>query len=108
MSIVMIIHLTRKAANKLLKRNPHILLSCKSGGCNGLEYVLEPVNEPVENAEKQISPNGLVLYVCNLSILHLLNTKLDWVEDIMGDRFVFDNPNAHSMCGCGSTFSIKE
>jgi Fe-S cluster assembly iron-binding protein IscA len=90
----MIIHITRKAANKLLKKSPRILLSCKSGGCNGYEYVLEPVNGPVPNAEKQISPNGLILYTCNLSILHLLNTKLDWIEDIMGDRFVFVNPNA--------------
>lgn len=38
-------------------------------------------------------------------MLHLLGTEIDWKEDTTGSRFVFDNPNANSMCGCGATFS---
>lgn len=103
----MAINITRRAADKLLQKGNHILFSCKSGGCNGFEYVFEPVPETPKNVEKQVEPNGLHVYTCNLSMFHLLGTKVDWSEDIMGERFVFDNPNAQSMCGCGSTFSMN-
>jgi iron-sulfur cluster assembly accessory protein len=66
--------------------------------------VLEPVAEKPDNVETQMF-DDLTLYTCNLSIFHLLGTEIDWREDMMGSRFVFENPNANSACGCGATFS---
>ena len=66
---------------------------------------LLPCSPDVSKVEKQTEPNGVNVYTCNMSMLHLLGTTIDWSEDIMGSRFVFENPNAQSMCGCGSTFS---
>ena len=34
-----------------------------------------------------------------IRVLYLLGTEIDWVTDIMGDRFVFDNPLAKASCG---------
>lgn len=101
----MMIKITR-AAFPHLKRvaNPHILFYVKSGGCNGLEYVLEPTVTPQE-ADAQALDGKTNLYVCHKSLLHLLHTEIDWVEDTMGARFVFTNPNALASCGCGQTFS---
>ena len=47
------------------------------------------------------------IHVCNNSIMHLLGTKIDWKEDIMGQGFHFENPMAQSKCGCGTSFSSK-
>lgn len=39
------------------------------------------------------------------SYLYLSGTVIDFKEEIMGRGFVFNNPNATSSCGCGSSFS---
>ena len=100
----MAIRVTARALTEMAKRSNQLLFSCKSGGCNGFEYVLEPVVEKPSNVETQVSKN-VQLYTCNISMLHLLGTQIDWKEDMMGSRFVFENPNANSACGCGATFS---
>ena len=80
--------MSTRAIEELAKRSQYILFSCKSGGCNGFEYVLEPCNPLVPGVEKQqIAPN-VTLYTCNTSMLFLLGTKIDWSEDIMGSRFI--------------------
>ncbi len=102
-----LIRITNIAMKKLKKiGTPDILFYCKSGGCNGLEYVLKPIKDIPEKAEKQKLDNNTNLWVCNSSIFHLIDTKIDWVEDIMGNRFSFSNPNASGSCGCGKTFSV--
>jgi iron-sulfur cluster assembly accessory protein len=100
----MAIRVTASAVQQLAKRGPNVLFHCRSGGCNGFEYVLEPV-EKVDDAEKQKLSENVTLWTCNHSIFHLLGTEIDWKEDMMGSRFVFSNPNANSACGCGATFS---
>ena len=105
--MINMIRVTSKAISQLKKiANPDILFYCKSGGCNGLEYVLEPVKNP-EKADKQKLDTDTNLWVCHMSVLHLLDTKIDWLEDTMGNRFTFTNPNADSSCGCGKTFNAK-
>lgn len=100
----MAIKVTERAMRELARRGSHILFSCSSGGCNGFEYVLEATSAP-KDAEKQPLSDNLTLWTCNRSMLYLLGTEIDWKEDMMGSRFVFSNPNASSMCGCGATFS---
>jgi len=101
----MAIQLTARASSELLKKSKQIFFYCKTGGCNGFEYVLEPVAVEPPKTETQAFDSGLLLHTCNLSMFHLLGTQIDWKEDMMGSRFVFKNPNANSMCGCGATFS---
>ena len=48
------------------------------------------------------------LYLCRKSLLHLIGTKIDYVEDIMGSRFDFNNENIQTKCGCGTSFSMKD
>ena len=94
------------AALPHLKRigKPNVLFHVKSGGCNGLEYVLEATDIP-SDADEQRLDGEASLWVCHQSVLHLLHTEIDWVEDTMGSRFVFSNPNAQASCGCGQTFT---
>ncbi len=100
----MAIRVSERAIRELARRGSEMLFSCKSGGCNGFEYVLEATSAP-KDAEKQVLNESVTLWTCNRSMLYLLGTEIDWNEDIMGSRFVFSNPNANSRCGCGATVS---
>ena len=101
----MAIRVTARAIQEMAKRSNKLLFSCKSGGCNGLEYVIKPVDEQPANVETQRLADNVTLYTCNISMLHLLGTEIGWAKDVMGSRFTFQNPNANAMCGCGATFS---
>lgn len=100
----MAVRVTKEAARQLSLRGSSFLFSCKSGGCNGFEYVLEQSTGEA-NVELQKLDNGVDLMICKVSMLYLLGTQIDWTDSLMGARFVFTNPNANSVCGCGSTFS---
>ena len=47
------------------------------------------------------------LYLCNNSLMWLIGTHIDYIEDIMGSRFDFKNQNQESKCGCGTSFNFK-
>ena len=101
-----------KQLKNISKRDSGIVgfqLSLKSGGCNGFNYKLESLKKMDEKeGEIQMIDENISLQLCNKSALYLLGTEIDWVTDIMGDRFVFDNPLAKASCGCGSSFTPKE
>jgi len=101
----MAIRVTNAASYQMWRRSKHLFFYCKSGGCNGFEYALENITTPPKNVESQLLDHGTTLHTCNQSMLYLLGTVIDWKEDTMGSRFIFENPNANSMCGCGATFS---
>ena len=63
-------------------------------------------NEPNKLDEVINIHNNLNLVVDNNSIFYLIGTEIDWKNDIMGNRFEFNNPNANGTCGCGNTFSV--
>ena len=84
-----------------------VLIGVKGGGCNGLKYTITPTNDPPQKHDECFSLENTNIVVCGDSLLYSLGTKVSWVEDVMGDRFEFENPNAGGTCGCGSTFSPK-
>ncbi len=81
-----------------------IRFSLKGGGCNGFEYKLEPTNN-LSKKEEYFSQNGVDIHICDKSLLYLIGTEIDWKKDIMGEAFVFNNPNAQNTCGCGTSFN---
>jgi|LauGreDrversion4_2_1035121.scaffolds.fasta_scaffold786010_1 iron-sulfur cluster assembly accessory protein len=91
-------------------RTPHLRLYVKGGGCNGLQYGIEPVSiedAPSTQLDTTVAVEGnLSVHVCHKSLLFLIGTHVDWKTDAMGQGFQFQNPNAKHQCGCGSTFSV--
>ena len=84
-------------------------LYLKGGGCNGFSYkfkILQEDKKP-KKLDETINIGSNNLYLCNSSLMFLLGTKIDYIEDIMGSRFDFQNPNIDSKCGCGTSFSFK-
>jgi len=90
-----------------ISRKSAVLIGVKGGGCNGLKYTITPTNDTPLKHDECFSLDDTNIIVCGDSLLHILGTKVYWVEDVMGDRFEFENPNAGGTCGCGSTFSPK-
>ena len=96
----------RKIAKQ--SNNNSVLVSVASGGCNGLAYRIEPLQGEVGKTDVVMHEQDVDVVVCGRSLLYLINSKVSWLEDNMGSRFDFTNPNARSRCGCGTTFSVAK
>jgi iron-sulfur cluster assembly protein len=82
-----------------------VKLSTPKRGCSGLAYSVDYVTEAKPFDEK-IETAGGTLYVDGGSILYLVGSTMDWVEDDFAAGFVFQNPNAKGECGCGESFTV--
>ncbi len=85
--------------------NTNLRVGVKGGGCSGLTYVLDMVQEGEEN-DKVIEEHGIELYVDRKSYIFLAGTSLEYSGGLNGKGFVFNNPNAKTTCGCGTSFSV--
>jgi len=76
----------------------------KGGGCSGLSYTFAWEREPRFGGDVFEGSDGAKIFVDKKSLLFLNGTVLDYDTNLMGKGFVFNNPNAKSNCGCGSSF----
>ena len=82
-----------------------VKLSTPRRGCSGLAYSVDYVTEEVKFDEKIETPGGL-FYIDGGSVLYLVGSTMDLVEDDFAAGFVFENPNAKGACGCGESFTV--
>ena len=82
-----------------------VKLSTPRRGCSGLAYSVDYVTQELAFDEKIITPGG-TFYVDGGSILYLIGSTMDWVEDDFAAGFTFANPNAKGACGCGESFTV--
>ncbi|MET1256996.1 iron-sulfur cluster insertion protein ErpA [Aliikangiella maris] len=75
------------------------------GGCSGFQYGFSFDEKQAED-DMIIQKDGVSLVVDALSFQYLVGSRVDYKEDLDGSRFVVENPNATTTCGCGSSFSI--
>jgi iron-sulfur cluster assembly protein len=92
-------------AEQMGKPDGNLRVGVKGGGCSGLTYVLDLVEEPKEG-DKVIEGHGVKLYVDRKSYIFLAGTTLEYSGGLNGKGFVFNNPNAKTTCGCGTSFSV--
>jgi iron-sulfur cluster assembly protein len=82
-----------------------VKLSTPRRGCSGLAYSVDYISQAVPFDEKIETPGG-TLYIDGGSVLYLVGSTMDWVEDDFAAGFVFNNPNATGSCGCGESFTV--
>jgi len=80
-------------------------LYTKTAGCSGLMYQVEYVDEPRAD-DAMIEVAGVKIFIDPESLPYLKGMRLDWKDDKFERGFVFDNPNAKSLCGCGESFMV--
>lgn len=76
----------------------------KGGGCSGLSYTFAWEKEARFGDQVFEGPDGAKLFVDKKSLLFLNGTVLDYDTALLSKGFVFNNPNAKTTCGCGSSF----
>ena len=108
-----ILKVTELASTQLKK----IILSAPSGtvgvvvaidkaGCNGYSYKLDFAKKAeVENLD-YVERNNVKVFIDPKATMFLLGSEMDYSIDKLASRFVFNNPNEKSTCGCGESFNI--
>ena len=107
-----VIKLSDKAANRIKeiisnaeKETLGVRVGVKSGGCAGMEYVLEYAKKINPNDE-MIEDKGVKVFIDPSAIIYLLGTEMDYKKDEFSSSFVFKNPNETERCGCGESFKV--
>ncbi|MBW7057776.1 iron-sulfur cluster assembly accessory protein [Paracoccus bogoriensis] len=74
------------------------------GGCSGFQYDIR-LDQPAPD-DLVLEGAGQRVLVDPVSLPFLAGAVIDFSEELIGSRFVIQNPNASSSCGCGTSFSI--
>ncbi len=75
------------------------------GGCSGFQYGFAFEDEAAED-DAAIEKDGVTVLIDPMSFQYLVGSEVDYTEGLEGSRFVVNNPNASTTCGCGASFSI--
>ncbi len=89
---------------ELDKGKVRLRVGVKGGGCSGFSYVLD-LTETEKETDEVFEHHGVKVICDPKSLLYLSGTTVDFRDEVMGRGFVFNNPNATTSCGCGSSFS---
>lgn len=84
--------------------NSRLRMFVEGGGCSGLQYGFSIETES-SGDDWEIELTDTAVLVDPVSMQYLENIILDYKDDLEGARFVINNPNASTTCGCGSSFS---
>ena len=79
-------------------------IAVEGGGCSGFQYAID-LDTPSED-DLRLEGIGETVVIDPTSLPFLANAVIDFSEELIGARFVIENPNASSSCGCGTSFSI--
>ena len=80
-------------------------VSVEGGGCSGFSYKFDLTGER-NGDDVAIEKNGATVLIDELSLIYMGGSVIDFVDDLMGQSFRVQNPQAKSSCGCGTSFSL--
>ena len=87
------------------KASSGLRISVKSGGCAGMTYDMNYIDNPIDGDEK-IDVDGINVFIDPKAIMYLIGTEMDYKVDKFASSFIFKNPNETERCGCGESFKI--
>jgi iron-sulfur cluster assembly accessory protein len=103
--------LTDNAARRIgeiLAREPQgsmLRISVNGGGCSGFSYGFD-VDQSRQDDDLVVERNGATVLIDETSLQYLKGSIVDFVDDLIGQSFKIENPQATASCGCGTSFSI--
>ena len=80
-------------------------VSVEGGGCSGFQYAFDVDNDRQAD-DLVIERDGAVVLVDAVSVQYMDGSVIDFVDDLIGQSFKIENPNATASCGCGTSFSL--
>ena len=79
-------------------------VAVEGGGCSGFQYDIRL--DEAAGDDLVLEKDGQAVLVDAVSLPFLANAVIDYTDELIGARFVIENPNASSSCGCGTSFSV--
>ena len=74
-------------------------------GCSGYAYKMDYAFKDIEGFDV-VEDKGVKIFIEPKAIMFLVGSEMDYKADKLSSRFVFNNPNEKSTCGCGESFSV--
>jgi iron-sulfur cluster assembly accessory protein len=84
--------------------NKGLRVAVEGGGCSGFQYNIELSTKHEDDLI--LEKEGNKVFIDSISLPFLSDAVIDFSDELIGARFVVENPNASSSCGCGTSFSI--
>lgn len=81
----------------------NLRVGVRGGGCSGMSYILG--FDKRREQDLQFDTDGITVYMDKRQGLYLMGTVVDYHDGLDARGFSFENPNAASTCGCGTSFS---
>jgi iron-sulfur cluster assembly protein len=107
------LHISENAARLIKKMTARngvpgggLRIGIKAGGCSGLSYTFAWEAGPRDSDHVFGGPDGAKVFVDRKSYEFIKGTTLDYDTSLVSKGFIFNNPNAKSSCGCGTSFSV--
>ncbi len=105
------VSLTQGAVNELKKLIDQqeigtdfgLRVGVEGGGCSGMSYILGFDQKKDGDSEYTIA--GIRIFMNKAHGMYLAGMEIDFKNGLDARGFTFNNPNASSTCGCGSSFS---
>lgn len=80
-------------------------IAVEGGGCSGFQYDMK-LDDAVLDDDTVLEKDGQKVLIDSISLPFLSDAVIDFTQELIGARFVIENPNATSSCGCGTSFSM--
>jgi len=80
-------------------------ISVEGGGCSGFSYKFD-LEDTQEDNDLVIEGHGGKILIDEMSLIYMGGSEIDFVDNLMGQSFQVNNPNAVASCGCGTSFSL--
>ena len=105
------ITLTESAARRIkeiMANEPQgamLRVSVNGGGCSGFQYAFD-VERTRQDEDLLVERDGAAVLVDQVSLQYMDGAVIDFVDDLIGQSFKIENPQATASCGCGTSFSL--
>jgi len=93
-----------KEINSMAKQHKCLRVAVEGGGCSGFQYEIKL--DDATDDDLILEHEGEKVLIDSVSLPFLTDAEIDFTEELIGARFIINNPNATSSCGCGTSFSM--